>query len=165
MRLDPRRDGPPHLDPRVARVPHPVHQRRGRELRERRRIVRGERLEGRTDGAGKTRRPDRRVRQAVPELGEIHPTLPRLDRVPRNELRERPLVRGLHPVRLRLHRVEIADPFSVPQIVDHVLGAPFGPAPLRLRARVRRGGDHSPPPLDRLEHLAVRERDEVLVAD
>ena len=91
--------------------------------------------------------------------------VPYLDRVPRNELRERPPVRGLHPVRLRLHRVELAHPFSVPQIVDHVLGAPFGPAPLRLRARVRRGVDHSPPPLDRLEHLVVRERDEVLVAD
>ena len=91
--------------------------------------------------------------------------VPYLDRVPRNELRERPPVRGLHPVRLRLHRVELAHPFSVPPIVDHVLGAPFGPAPVHLRARVRRGVDHRRPPLDRLERLVVGERDEVLVAD
>ena len=114
---------PGHRIARVPRIPRPVHERGRSEPRHRHCVPRGECLETLPELASELRRPDRGVRNSMGKLGQVRPMTTRLDRVPRDEAGEPATERRLHPVRLRLHRVELTDPHPVPDLVDRVTPA------------------------------------------
>ena len=157
-------DGARDRDARIARVPRAVDERGRRKARHRQRIARGERLERFSDAGRERGGPNRRIGDAVRECGEVALDSARSHHVMRHHVGERRGERRLHAVRLRWHRVELAEPHAVSAAVDGV-GGVVAVRPRLLRRRIGRGVQRHVAPGERLEPLAEGERDHMGVGD